>query len=61
MCMIHYPERYTPSRSEYNKIPNLDTSAAARFRRIVERCNTEIVAELRGQYERLAAIDCLKR
>ena len=24
MYMIHYPERYTPSRSEYNKIPNLD-------------------------------------
>lgn len=37
------------------------TSATARLRRIVRRCNTEIVAELQGQYERLAAIDCLKR
>ena len=71
MCMIHYPERYTPSRSEYNKIPNLDhrrdirptptAEDAARLRRIVRRCNTEIIAELRRQYERLAAIDCLKR
>ena len=34
---------------------------AARLRRIVKRCNTKIVAELRRQYERLAAIDCLKR
>ena len=33
---------------------------AARLRRIVKRCNTEIVAELRGQYERLAAIDCVR-
>jgi hypothetical protein len=33
----------------------------ARLRRIVRRCNTKIVAELRGQYERLAAIVCLKR
>ena len=33
---------------------------AARLRRIVKRCNTEIVAELRGQYERLAAIDGLR-
>ena len=33
----------------------------ARLRRIVKRCNTKIVAELRRQYERLAAIDCLKR
>ena len=33
---------------------------AARLRRIVRRCNTEIVAELRGQYERLAAIDCVR-
>ena len=39
----------------------LTAEDAARLRRIVERCNTEIVAELRGQYERLAAIDCLKR
>ena len=36
------------------------TSATARLRRIVRRCNTEIVAELRGQYERLAAIDCVR-
>lgn len=39
----------------------LTPEEAARLRRIVKRCNTEIVAELRGQYERLAAIDCLKR
>ena len=39
----------------------LTAEDAARLRRIVRRCNTKIVAELRGQYERLAAIDCLKR
>ena len=39
----------------------LTAEEAARLRRIVKRCNTKIVAELRGQYERLAAIDCLKR
>ena len=39
----------------------LTAEDAARLRRIVERCNTKIIAELRGQYERLAAIDCLKR
>ena len=39
----------------------LTAEDAARLRRIVKRCNTKIIAELRGQYERLAAIDCLKR
>ena len=39
----------------------LTPEEAARLRRIVRRCNTKIVAELRGQYERLAAIVCLKR
>ena len=38
----------------------LTAEDAARLRRIVKRCNTEIVAELRGQYERLAAIDCVR-
>ena len=38
----------------------LTAEDAARLRRIVRRCNTEIVAELRGQYERLAAIDCVR-
>ena len=38
----------------------LTAEDAARLRRIVKRCNTEIVAELRGQYERLAAIDGLR-
>ena len=38
----------------------LTAEDAARLRRIVERCNTEIIAELRGQYERLAAIDCVR-
>lgn len=38
----------------------LTPEEAARLRRIVKRCNTKIVAELRGQYERLAAIDCVR-
>ena len=38
----------------------LTAEDAARLRRIVRRCNTKIVAELRGQYERLAAIDCVR-
>ena len=38
----------------------LTAEDAARLRRIVRRCNTEIIAELCGQYERLAAIDCVR-
>ena len=38
----------------------LSAEYAARLRRIVRRCNTEIIAELSGQYERLAAIDCVR-